>query len=544
MIPAELGSFLNHLWQSTAFAALIALLTLALRKNRAQIRYRLWLLASIKFLIPFSLLVAAGRHLGRSVAPAVASFPQIFIEQIGQPFTASSQPPPPATPNLIPFILLGIWLIGFVSLIFIWSLRYHRIRSQVLWGQPFQAAAALPGGVVKVLLSPAPIEPGVFGIFRPILLLPEGIADHLTQAQLEAVLAHELCHIRRRDNLAAALHMAVEALFWFHPVVWWIGARLVEERERACDEEVLQLGNDAATYAESILKTCQFCLETPLPCIPGVTGADLKQRIVRIMSNNATHKLDTPRKLLLISFAIAAVATPLAYGIVNAPPKLAQSQTDATAPLSFEVASVRPNKSGTNSSWWRDRPATVTTTNVSLKALIRTAYDVRAYQISGPDWLNSARYDIAAKAPGPATKDQIRQMLRTLLADRFGLTLHREEKVFPVYELVAAKNGPKLQAVQNDGYNSMNSRKGTINGEKVSMARLAESLSGVVDRPVLDKTGLAGVFNFTLQWSPDDTDGPSIYTALNEQLGLKLISRKDPIEILVIDRVNRTPTEN
>lgn len=90
----------------------------------------------------------------------------------------------------------------------------------------------------------------------------------------------------------------------------------------------------------------------------------------------------------------------------------------------------------------------------------------------------------------------------------------------------------------------MNSRKGAIAGEKVSMAGLAESLSRSLDRPVLDKTGFAGVFNFTLQWSPDEADGPSIYTALEEQLGLKLISRKDPIELLVIDRVNRTPTEN
>ncbi|HZQ53783.1 MAG TPA: M56 and DUF3738 domain-containing protein [Bryobacteraceae bacterium] len=543
MIPAELGSFCNHLWQSTAFAALIALLTLALRKNRAHIRYRLWLLASIKFLIPFSLLVAAGRHLGRSVGPAVAPFPQIFIEQIGQPFSSSSQPTPPATPNPIPFILLGVWLIGFVSLISVWCLRWYRLRCQLLWGRPFQAGAALPGGVT-VLTSRTRIEPGVFGIFRPVLLLPEGITDHLTQAQLEAVLAHELCHIRRRDNLAAALHMAVEALFWFHPLVWWIGARLVEERERACDEEVLQLGSNPATYAESILKICQFCLETPLACMPGVTGADLKQRIVRIMTNNVTRKLDLRRKLLLACFAIAAVATPLAYGIVNAPPKLAQSQTDATAPLSFEVASVRPNKSGNNGSHWRDRPGMVTTANVSLKDLIRTAYDVRAYQISGPDWLASARYDIAAKAPGSATRDQIHQMLRTLLAERFGLTVHREQKVFPVYELITAKHGPKLQAVQNDGHNSMNSRKGAIAGEKVSMAGLAESLSRSLDRPVLDKTGFAGVFNFTLQWSPDEADGPSIYTALEEQLGLKLISRKDPIELLVIDRVNRTPTEN
>ena len=90
----------------------------------------------------------------------------------------------------------------------------------------------------------------MFGVLKPVLLLPEGITDRLTPAQLNAVLAHEMCHVRRRDNLTAAIHMLVEAIFWFYPLVWWIRARLVEERERACDEAVLQSGSDAEVYAE------------------------------------------------------------------------------------------------------------------------------------------------------------------------------------------------------------------------------------------------------------------------------------------------------
>ena len=104
--------------------------------------------------------------------------------------------------------------------------------------------------------TPSRLEPGVFGIFRPIVVLPEGIAEQLTTAQFEAVLAHELCHARRRDNLAAAVHMLAEALFWFHPLVWWIGVRLVEERERACDEEVLRTAADPQNYAEGIVAVC------------------------------------------------------------------------------------------------------------------------------------------------------------------------------------------------------------------------------------------------------------------------------------------------
>lgn len=123
------------------------------------------------------------------------------------------------------------------------------------------------------MISPAFAEPGVFGVRRPVLLLPAGITDRLTPPQLKAIVAHELCHMRRRDNLGTAIHMGVEALFWFHPLVWWLGARLMEEREHACDEEVLLTGSEPQAYAEGILKICELYLESPLPCVPGVTGA-------------------------------------------------------------------------------------------------------------------------------------------------------------------------------------------------------------------------------------------------------------------------------
>ena len=101
----------------------------------------------------------------------------------------------------------------------------------------------------------------------------------LTPDQLEAVFAHELCHVRRRDNLTAALHMIVEAVFWFHPLVWWLGARMVDERERACDEDVLRLGGEPQVYAESVLKVCEFYLESPVACVAGVTGSNLQKRM-------------------------------------------------------------------------------------------------------------------------------------------------------------------------------------------------------------------------------------------------------------------------
>jgi uncharacterized protein (TIGR03435 family) len=150
-------------------------------------------------------------------------------------------------------------------------------------------------------------------------------------------------------------------------------------------------------------------------------------------------------------------------------------------------------------------------------------------------------------------------MLQKLLADRFKLTLHRTTKEFPVYELVTAKNGPKLKEVEAGGSNT-NSGRGHMTATRISMQRLSEFLSRQVDRPVLDMTGLKGVFDLTLDWTPDESlsakkpgegevaidapKSPSLLTALQEQLGLKLQARRAPIEILVVDHAEKVPTEN
>src|SRR5215469_11836893 len=137
--------------------------------------------------------------------------------------------------------------------------------------------------------------------------VPEGILDRLTAAQLKGVIADELCHVQHRDNLMAAIHMFVETIFWFHPLVWWIGKRMVEERERACDEEVLRLGSEPRIYAEGILTVCKLYVESPLACVAGVTGASLKRRIRMIMANRAVYGLNRPKKLLLASAGTLAL---------------------------------------------------------------------------------------------------------------------------------------------------------------------------------------------------------------------------------------------
>ncbi len=246
--------------------------------------------------------------------------------RIAQPF---AEPLPLASPGPVPvnwtrIAILGLWACGCAAIALLRLRQWRRVRAAVRASTPLDIPAA-----VQIRSSPALLEPGVVGLFQPILLLPEGIPERLTAAQLEAVLAHELWHVRRRDNLFSALHMVVEGIFWFHPLVWWIGARLVEERERACDEGVLSLGNEPRTYADAILNVCKLYVESPLVCVSGVTGANLKRRIEAILTNRTGKGLNRARKFLLAAAGMAALAGPVAIGVLigvgHAPAVHAQS---------------------------------------------------------------------------------------------------------------------------------------------------------------------------------------------------------------------------
>jgi bla regulator protein BlaR1 len=342
MNPAYLSPLANHLWQSTLFAGVAGLLTAVLRKNRARVRHAVWLAVSCKFLIPLSLLVTLGSNFQWRTEPqTILPAWSVAMDELSQPFAAPANTSPVATPRgatPLPAVLLGIWACGFLGIAFSWRVRWRRIRAAVRAGLPVQLE--LP---IKAISSPTLLEPAVFGIFRPVLVMPQGIFDRLTPAQLQAVIAHELCHLRHRDNLVATLQMFVETIIWFHPLVWWIGRRMIEERERACDEEVLRLGSEPRVYAEGILNVCKLCVESPLACVCGVTGADLKRRIESIVTNRATRELSVPRKLLLVAASLVAVAGPFVIGLLGALPSPGQTQTEAAT---FEVASVKPNQAG------------------------------------------------------------------------------------------------------------------------------------------------------------------------------------------------------
>ena len=190
----------------------------------------------------------------------------------------------------------------------------------------------------------------------------------------------------------------------------------------------------------------------------------------------------------------------------------------------------------------------ITAENVSLKQLIERAYGVADYSLSGPAWLGDDKFDIAARQPDGAPKGQMRTMLQSLLAERFGLAAHFEHKSLSGYALVAGKKPPVLHDKPAGAGTNTNTGRGTIKGTNVSMADLAGLLSRQLDQPVQDQTGLPGVLDISLEWSPDpaqaDDRASSLFTAVQEQLGLKLQAQKVTVDVLVVDHVERVPTEN
>jgi uncharacterized protein (TIGR03435 family) len=252
--------------------------------------------------------------------------------------------------------------------------------------------------------------------------------------------------------------------------------------------------------------------------------------------------------------------------------------------LEFEVASIKPAPPQPMNQMrvmMGGDPGRINLSNVSLMDMIRQAYQVKDYQISGPAWMNTTRFDVVAKIPPNSTREQVPQMMQSLLADRFKLTLHRDRKELPVYALVVGKNGPKLKEAEDSGgpvpqgpggglfpggRGIVQMGRGRLTAKRSTLAGFAEILSRQMDRPVVDETQIKGLYDFTLEWTPDErqrsqfmpgggpppeaapppssSSGPDVFAAVQEQLGLKMEAKKSPVETLVIDHVEKAPTEN
>ena len=620
----------DHLWQSTLFCVLAGILTLVLRKNQARVRYWVWLTASVKFLLPFSLLIVLGSHLAK---PQVSTPAQVIVysavEDFSQPFAAQPIPiiyqsRPTATPvsllHLLPAMVVALWLVGIVVVLLRGLIAWVRISrmvheaASVGEGPEVEARRRLESSLgvrtpIRLVRSLDWMEPGIFGIFRPVLIWPDGLSKHLDDRHIEAILAHEVCHVRRHDNLTAVLHMLVEAVFWFHPLVWWMGARLEEERERACDEEVSILCNQPHVYAESILRVCKFCSESPLACVSGITGADLKKRVVQIMTAGVACKLTRAKKLLLAGVTVCVLAAPVALGMVRMIPLFGQI-LHADGPLpSFEVATIRPMElmhalSSPGGTAPRVAPngepiisqqeirvsnakppaaSNLVNETMTAKMLIADSYNLPAFSkaqiVGGLDWADQTMYQIKAKIddaqyaamqrmPREQQVQQVHLMEQSLLAVRFQLKVHFETRQLPVYALEIAKGGPKLTPAKTDSVPPGSAAPqdlpadmtvtGKGEGFEIKTRRaspgqlimLLQQQQELGNRLVIDKTGLAGKYDMTLDWTREAAAtadagsaageaAPSFFTALKEQLGLELVETKGPAEVIVIDHIEK-----
>lgn len=531
--PAFVGLVADHIWQSTLVGGAAAMLALMLRRH-PHARHWIWLAASVKFLVPFATLMAIGGVVEWK-APVVSPPAAVarVVETVSQPFSGpilGAVDPLSALPLVghstpWPQLLLVVWVCGFAYLTVRWCWRWRHLARMASTASPVaegressalrraQAAAGIESPL-RVVSTNAVIEPGVFGIIRPVLVWPREVSRHLDDVQMDAIVLHELCHVKRHDNVIACVLMVVQALFWFHPLVWWLGARLIEDRERACDDEVLRLGIDPSAYAEGLLNTCRFCLESPLACVAGVTGSDLRKRIEGIMQPRVSTRLTFWTKSVLGSTAAAIVVAPIVIGAMNvgaasavlAPlvpsrtiagwfgqpalsrPSLeipraadisaasAEAIRDEDAPLPAQVVSARSTVRASSVTppaapvWFTTSPdgRAMAGFGLTLRDLIRFAYAgnagplMKGQALGGPAWADTRRFDVLVTSTDGSPVTLVRNannlvvdgsgltLLRQVLAERFQLTVHFETQNTPVYDLISVSGIPGADLRKGD----------------------------------------------------------------------------------------------
>jgi bla regulator protein blaR1 len=491
---------------------------------------------------------------------------------------------PPGTPvqpgdraaGLLRSIWSGVVLLSLAPIaLALW--RIHDLRRRGLpWlkGAPLARDIAARAGIrrsIDLLFHPDVETPLTCGLARPAIVLPSD-ADRWDEGQLRHALVHEMEHVRRGDTVVQLGARIVCALYWFHPLVWIAWRRLCLESERSCDDAVLY-DSERTEYAGQLVELAgRLSGRAWLPGVSMANRSDLSARIAAILDNSQSRG----RAGASSAGAILAVAALVVVGLspLRAVTR-AQLQADGRS-ATFEVASIKRNPSGDMRASIQALPGGYRAVNAPLRLLIRDAYALQGFQlVGGPSWLDSERFDILAKAEGSPTPDQERLMLRALLAERFALSVHNETRELPLYAMVMAradgKLGPQLRRTDADcaaaytwqGTGPPPSRDGPcgsagpgrVGGMRfrgVTLDAFAKFLATPAQRPVIDRTGLTGLFDIELELTaelgppppppgmPDRVDrafAPSMFTALQEQLGLKLDSRRGPIDVIVIDRV-------
>jgi uncharacterized protein (TIGR03435 family) len=448
-----------------------------------------------------------------------------------------------------------------------WQEKFRKLGAQIGVSRP-----------VRLLVSALVQVPTVVGWLRPMVLVPVGALGGLPAEHLEALLLHELAHIRRHDYLINILQSVAESLLFYHPAVWWVSGHIRAERELCCDDLAVSISGDAFTYSRALAQLESY-RPAHLSAVIAANGGSLPDRIARLLGQ--------PRPVIRTGLGpdvitVAGLLVVAAYGLFGQsadPPRFAAIAIKRD-PSREQLSMAVPMGVGY-------RPGgRLVAGNAPLTMLIQRAYSVQSFQVvGGPAWINTDGYDIEAKPEGNTDQKRMWLMLRTLLADRFKLAMHTETRNIPVYDLQAVKSGPKLPAPRGGACSEVLTalpgrgqprpappcgpgliKAGTglnMEGISVSMPAFAKMLSTMMGREVVDKTGFTGRFALHLEFAMDDAlvglpnslgpdasgqpadpaARPSIRTALQEQLGLRLQASTGPVDVLVIDHVEK-PTEN
>jgi uncharacterized protein (TIGR03435 family) len=596
-------ALVHFVWQGAGVALLAALLLRMCRHRSASVRYLIACGAMVAMLVSVAITGVLTQGPGpisdpemRTVQKQLVGTSDVLLPiTIDDGPTASVRSAAVRVEAFLPWIV-SAWLAGVLLLLARVAAGWWRVRRlhqtalkaiRSTWQHAADRIAGRLGlaRVIRVVELSAVDVPFVVGCLRPIVVLPIAALSQLNAAQVEAILAHELAHVRRHDYLVNLMQTVAETLLFYHPAVWWLSARIRDEREHCCDDVAVAVCGDAAGYAAALTEL-EAWRNGELSLAAAATGGSLLNRVRRILHVEISD--DSRTSAVTVGLAALAVAATVGVNIV------AQS-APAESPK-FEVASVRPNTSGDNKMMSQVLPGgRYNGINIPPRLLIMNSYGLQEQQLVGaPPWISSERFDIVAKAEGdlgpPVSRDtpsKLQLMIRALLEDRFKLKVHREPREVPIYALVLARpdgklgsglavstvdceglaaarrNAPPAEVPKPGERPQCGARVGfgelTTGGQP--MLELVSLLSATVGRSVVDRTGLTGRYDITLRWTPDrvlqraagtapsepirvngveiDPNGPSIFTALQEQLGLKLESERGTVEALVIDHIER-----
>lgn len=577
-------TLLHFLWQGLLIAVLyMAVLRLMARSSSPNTRYLL-ACATLAIMLAAPLVTwsliqpeAPRSNASESIHGAAANAPTIAIATTSVPI-----PVRPAASRLEPAQFLPWVVVAWLAGALVFSMRLAggwlvaaRMRSTLVrfapaeWQEVLSQLGARIGlsRPVRLLVSALVQVPTVVGWLRPVVLMPVGALSGLPVDYLEALLLHELAHIRRCDYLVNIFQSVAEALLFYHPAVWWVSGQIRSERELCCDDAAVSVSGDSLTYASALVRL-ESCRPPSFSPAVAANGGSLAKRVARLLGQ------PQPAAPAQMGPSLLAAAVLLAVAWVSIAPSLAQSrQTQPQAPAAgpeFEVASVKqldqtlnPNKPGgmdlsfvgTSGKAFKISGSRVTIT-ASLHSLISAAYGVKSYQISGtPSWADSLIYQVIAKAPGDGepTQEKARPMLQSLLADRFQLRLHHETKDLPVYHMTIGKKSSAFKPAAPDEtfhWELEPGPGGTMRSKatKESMGDFVQLVGVSADRPVIDKTGLTGDIDYEINYGTQDVRNiddmnRAIIDAIKDQLGLKLEPAKDSIDTLVVDQAQK-PSEN